>query len=100
MKRVAIIGAGASGLVSIKSCLDEGLEPVCFEKSGEIGGLWYYRDDRVDQACVYQSTVINTSKEVMCFRWKFAPVYFLQYLKFYAIKFNSMYTQPGILGNG
>nr|XP_054769781.1 flavin-containing monooxygenase 5-like [Lytechinus pictus] len=66
-KRVAIIGAGASGLTAIKSCLDEGLEPVCFEKSDNIGGLWYYREERDDQACVYKSTVINTSKEVMCY---------------------------------
>ena len=40
-KRVAIVGAGASGLSAIKCCLEEGLEPVCFEKTGSIGGLWY-----------------------------------------------------------
>ena len=28
----------------IKSCLEEGLRPVCFEASKEIGGLWVYRD--------------------------------------------------------
>ncbi len=39
-KRVAVIGAGSSGLTSIKCCLDEGLEPVCFESSDDIGGLW------------------------------------------------------------
>ncbi|XP_071499187.1 flavin-containing monooxygenase 5-like [Diadema antillarum] len=69
-KRVAIIGAGASGLAAIKSCLDEGLIPTCFEKADDIGGLWYFREgkeEREDQACVYDSTVINTSKEVMCY---------------------------------
>ncbi len=39
-KRVAVIGAGSSGLTSIKCCLDEGLEPVCFESGDDIGGLW------------------------------------------------------------
>ena len=29
-KRVAVIGAGASGLPSIKACLEEGLHPVCY----------------------------------------------------------------------
>lgn len=40
--KVAVIGAGESGLTSIKCCLDEGLEPVCFEKTNDIGGLWNY----------------------------------------------------------
>ena len=66
-KRVAIIGAGPSGLVAIKSCLEEGLEPVCFEKSTGLGGLWWYRENRDGQGCVFKSTVINTSKEHMAF---------------------------------
>ena len=42
---VAVIGAGASGLPAIKCCLDEGLEPTCYEKRGYIGGLWHYSPD-------------------------------------------------------
>lgn len=45
-RRVAVIGAGSSGLVSIKCCLDEGLEPVCFESSNDIGGLWRFKVGR------------------------------------------------------
>lgn len=41
-KKVAVIGAGVSGLTSIKCCLDEDLEPTCFERSNDIGGLWKY----------------------------------------------------------
>lgn len=41
-KRIAVIGAGVSGLSSIKCCLEEGLEPVCFERTGDIGGLWRF----------------------------------------------------------
>ena len=56
--KVAIIGAGASGLPAIKSCLEEGLEPVCYERSDDIGGLWKYSDDiKEGQACVMKSTV-------------------------------------------
>nr|XP_054755850.1 flavin-containing monooxygenase 5-like [Lytechinus pictus] len=66
-KRFAIIGAGANGLAAIKCCLDEGLEPVCFEKSGDIGGLWCYREERHDHASVFKSTVINTCKEITCY---------------------------------
>ena len=66
--RVAVIGSGVSGLAAIKCCLDEGLEPVCFERSDQIGGLWRYKDEPEDgQGCVMKSTVINTSKEMMSF---------------------------------
>lgn len=47
-KRVAIIGAGASGLPSIRHALLYGLEPVCFERSNGIGGLWRYKPQETD----------------------------------------------------
>ena len=64
--KVAIIGAGSSGLTCIKSCNDEGLEPVCFEEEDKIGGLWRFTEEE-RHSSVYRSTVINTSKEMMCF---------------------------------
>uniref|UniRef100_A0A0A9ZEH6 Flavin-containing monooxygenase n=1 Tax=Crotalus horridus TaxID=35024 RepID=A0A0A9ZEH6_CROHD len=67
-KRVAIIGAGSSGLCNIKCCLEEGLDPVCFERSDDIGGLWRFKENpEEDQASIYKSVIINTSKEMMCF---------------------------------
>ncbi|NXA34111.1 FMO4 monooxygenase, partial [Eudromia elegans] len=68
VRRVAIVGAGVSGLASIKCCLDEGLEPTCFEQSEDIGGLWRY-EDRADcgRISVYRSVITNTSKEMSCF---------------------------------
>ena len=68
-KRVLVIGAGCSGLAAIKSVKDEGMEPICVERTGNVGGLWYFTEEvREDQATVMRSTVINTSKEVMCYR--------------------------------
>ncbi|KAG8436654.1 hypothetical protein GDO86_007666 [Hymenochirus boettgeri] len=67
-KKVAVIGAGASGLVAIKTCLEEGLEPTCFDRSNDIGGLWRFNDDPEDgRASIYKSVIINTSKEMMCY---------------------------------
>ncbi|NWS84448.1 FMO5 monooxygenase, partial [Toxostoma redivivum] len=67
-RRVAIIGAGASGLCALKCCLDEGLEPTCFERSKDIGGLWRFEECPEDgRASIYRSVIINTSKEMMCF---------------------------------
>jgi len=42
--RVAVVGAGVSGLAAIKCCRDEGLDVVCFEKRNDIGGLWNYSE--------------------------------------------------------
>lgn len=101
-KKIAIIGAGCSGLTSIKGCLEEGLTPICFEMSNDIGGLWNFSDktptegDRLN-ASVYKSCSINTSKEMMAFSDFPIPVDFppfmphnkvLEYFRMYASHFN------------
>ncbi|XP_029683451.1 flavin monooxygenase isoform X2 [Takifugu rubripes] len=66
--RVAVIGAGASGLASVKACIEGGLEPVCFERGHDIGGVWNFRESlEPGRASIYRSLVANTSKEMMCF---------------------------------
>ncbi|NXM76797.1 FMO4 monooxygenase, partial [Serilophus lunatus] len=68
VRRVAVIGAGVGGLASVKCCLDEGLEPTCFEQSQDIGGVWRYTDSMDDRrVSVYRSVITNTSKEMSCF---------------------------------
>ncbi|XP_055275625.1 dimethylaniline monooxygenase [N-oxide-forming] 4 isoform X1 [Moschus berezovskii] len=67
-KRVAVIGAGVSGLSSIKCCLDEHLEPICFERSNDIGGLWKFTETSKDgMTRVYKSLVTNVCKEMSCY---------------------------------
>ncbi|XP_014700659.1 flavin-containing monooxygenase 2 [Equus asinus] len=67
-KKVAVIGAGVSGLTSLKCCVDEGLEPTCFERTEDIGGLWRFKENVEDgRASIYQSVISNTSKEMTCF---------------------------------
>ncbi|KAF3691143.1 Dimethylaniline monooxygenase [N-oxide-forming] 5 [Channa argus] len=110
-RRVAIVGAGSSGLTCIKSCLDEGLEPVCFESSDDIGGLWRFKENpEPDRASIYHSVIINTSKEMMCFSDFPIPAHFpnfmhnsliMDYFRMYAdhfqltkhIRFNTIVLQ-------
>ncbi|XP_047608516.1 dimethylaniline monooxygenase [N-oxide-forming] 4 [Phacochoerus africanus] len=67
-KRVAVIGAGVSGLSSIKCCLDEDLEPTCFERSNDFGGLWKFTETSEDgMTRVYKSLVTNVCKEMSCY---------------------------------
>ncbi|XP_067239559.1 flavin-containing monooxygenase 5-like [Chanodichthys erythropterus] len=80
-KRVAVIGGGTSGLTCIKCCLDEGLEPVCFETSDDIGGLWRFTENPdPDRASIYHSLIINTSKEMMCYSDFPIPAHFPNYM--------------------
>uniref|UniRef100_A0A915JRE3 Flavin-containing monooxygenase n=1 Tax=Romanomermis culicivorax TaxID=13658 RepID=A0A915JRE3_ROMCU len=92
--KIAVIGAGLSGLVSMKECIECGLEVVCFEKSNVIGGLWHYRDD--GSVSVSKKTVSLTSKHLMAFSDFPMPEefpeflhnkYYLKYLLSYAEKY-------------
>ncbi|KAM4574138.1 flavin-containing monooxygenase 5-like isoform 1-T3 [Fundulus diaphanus] len=80
-RRVAVVGAGSSGLVCMKCCLDEGLEPVCFESSDDIGGLWRFKENpEPDRASIYHSVIINTSKEMMCYSDYPIPAHFPNFM--------------------
>ena len=63
-KKVAVIGAGISGLAAIKCCLDEGLQPVCYEQRDGFGGLWNYNPGSLvaGQSTVMENTLTNTGK--------------------------------------
>ncbi|XP_054708945.1 flavin-containing monooxygenase 5-like [Uloborus diversus] len=64
-KRVAVVGAGTSGLMAIKSLKEDNFEPICFEKTSYFGGLWHYHDEDVDGVpSLMWSTSLNNSKEV------------------------------------
>uniref|UniRef100_A0A4W2GJX4 Flavin-containing monooxygenase n=1 Tax=Bos indicus x Bos taurus TaxID=30522 RepID=A0A4W2GJX4_BOBOX len=76
-KRIMVVGAGVSGLGAIKICLEEGLEPICFEESNDIGGLWRYE---VSLNIVYKSVISNTSKEMMAYSDYPFPDHFPNYL--------------------
>lgn len=63
-KTICVIGAGPSGLTTIKQCRDEGLDVVCFERFSDLGGLWHYKAENKDGVTsVALNTVSNTSKE-------------------------------------
>ena len=67
-RRVAVIGAGVSGLAAAKCLLNEGLEPVVYEQSPQIGGLWNYDEALPDGGGVlYRALRSNTSKQTLAF---------------------------------
>ncbi len=59
--KVAVIGAGCSGLVAAKELRQRGLEPVVFEMGSRVGGLWVFGNDN-GRGGAYRSLCINTSR--------------------------------------
>ena len=41
--RVAVIGGGASGITTAKCLREDNHEPIIFEKSDQIGGIWVFK---------------------------------------------------------
>ncbi|KAH7708902.1 CBN-FMO-2 protein [Aphelenchoides avenae] len=67
MVRCAIVGAGPSGLAAARWALAYDIEPVVFEATDWIGGIWCYRPEDGEYATVMKTTTINTSKELCAF---------------------------------
>jgi len=58
--RVAVIGAGLTGLAAIKCCRDEGFDVVCFDIRDDLGGIWNYMDAvKPGQASCTRSEIIT-----------------------------------------
>lgn len=63
-----MIGGGCCGLTSVKACLEYGMEPVCFERTDDICGLWRFTEGNIEgKGSVAKSTLIKTSKEMSAF---------------------------------
>jgi dimethylaniline monooxygenase (N-oxide forming) len=94
-KQICVIGAGAAGLTSIKSCLEEDFNVICYEKTDNIGGLWRYREDEINGVGrVQKATIINTSKEMISYSDFPVPKEFPNYMhNTQLVKYFEMYAQ-------
>ncbi|HMA47819.1 MAG TPA: NAD(P)-binding protein, partial [Frankiaceae bacterium] len=70
LPRVAIIGAGSSGIAGLKTLLDAGLSVVAYEKSDRVGGNWVYGvyGNRDGMSSAYRSPHVDTSRRRMQYR--------------------------------
>jgi dimethylaniline monooxygenase (N-oxide forming) len=116
MEKVAIIGAGASGITAAKILHERGIPFDCFEMGSGIGGVWRYQND-TGLSAAYRSLHINTSKQRMNYSdFPFPddfPAYphhsqILQYFEHYVdhfgfrekISFNSCVQHVEVLSDG
>lgn len=66
--RVAIIGAGCSGITALKNCLEQGLTQVyCYEQNDQVGGNWIY-SSKESHSSVCETTHIISSKKMSEYR--------------------------------
>ena len=66
-RKVAIIGGGASGMISARILQDCGFAVTLYEQGSHLGGLWHYNENP-EQGVMYQSLRTNLPKEIMIFR--------------------------------
>ncbi len=64
--RVAVIGAGCSGITALKNCLVKGLTTLCFEAGSDIGGNWIYSAE-ASHSSVCETTHIISSKTLSAY---------------------------------
>lgn len=55
-KKLLVVGAGASGLPSLRHALLYDIDVICFEATNQIGGLWNYKPQETD--CESWKTII------------------------------------------
>ncbi|GBN61221.1 Dimethylaniline monooxygenase [N-oxide-forming] 2 [Araneus ventricosus] len=65
-KKIAVIGAGICGMISLVSLEEEGgFDLVCFEKTDQPGGTWCYREvPEEGVGSTMPTTILNHSKEI------------------------------------
>lgn len=65
--KVAVIGAGCSGITALKNLLQAGVtEVVCFEQNAEVGGNWIY-SPQLSHSSVCETTHIISSKTLSAY---------------------------------
>ncbi|SOJ52496.1 Phenylacetone monooxygenase [Mycobacterium simulans] len=65
--KVGVIGAGPSGLTTIKQLRDEGHDVVCLEKSADVGGIWYRNGEDSESMKAYDDMFLTISMKLMSF---------------------------------
>jgi len=64
LPKVAVIGAGSSGITALKGLVDRGFDVTCYEASDRVGGNWVFGNTN-GMSASYRSLHINTSRERM-----------------------------------
>lgn len=71
IRRVAVIGAGAGGLITADILQKDGFEVVIFERGSYVGGVWKYKDAvHSKSGPMYKSLRTNLPKQIMAYNFE------------------------------
>jgi thioredoxin reductase len=71
IRRVAVIGAGAGGLITADILQKDGFDVVIFERASNVGGVWKYRDAMHSKSGpMYKSLRTNLPKQIMAYNYE------------------------------
>ncbi|WP_226576322.1 flavin-containing monooxygenase [Acuticoccus sediminis] len=65
--KVCVVGAGPSGLTTIKQLLDEGHEVVCHDKNSDVGGIWLRDGDDGTKTKAFDNLMLTISMRLMAY---------------------------------
>lgn len=66
--RIAVIGAGPSGITAVKQLCEAGFtDVVCFDRNDAVGGNWLYRPES-SHSSVFETTHIISSKSLSSYQ--------------------------------
>jgi hypothetical protein len=63
MEKVCVIGAGPSGITTIKNLKDKGLDVIAYDFNHDVGGTWIYNENGGNSS-VFETTHIISSKNL------------------------------------
>ena len=71
IRRVAVIGAGAGGLITADILRKDGFDVVVFERGTSVGGVWKYKDAvHSTGGPMYKSLRTNLPKQIMAYNFE------------------------------
>lgn len=63
--KVAVLGLGAQGIVTVKNLLEQDFEVLGIDRNDYVGGIWHYSAEH--KLSALPTTVVNASRERGCF---------------------------------
>uniref|UniRef100_A0A0B6ZFD7 Flavin-containing monooxygenase n=1 Tax=Arion vulgaris TaxID=1028688 RepID=A0A0B6ZFD7_9EUPU len=68
-KTACVVGAGASGVATLKEFVRQGFKTTCYEIDSDVGGIWHRKDTThpINTPSIWDNLITNSSKFNSCY---------------------------------